>query len=166
MWISIREHSHAKLIFLFFAQSENFKCVAKRSFLRDFGIGARVMDLSVNVLRPRRSSLAARYLPSFVSISNYIREKVSGLAWKGWGTSLIWIWGVEYLRLSLVSSSFSRHMPWQPTLRRFPNTFSGDRTVSDLSLALISRLSDAQSNIRASFRYCIRRVKPSFRKDI
>lgn len=37
----------------------------------------------------------------------------------------------------------------------FPNTFSGDRTVSDLSLALISRLSDAQSNIRASFHYCI-----------
>lgn len=36
----------------------------------------------------------------------------------------------------------------------FSNTFSGDRTVSDLSLALISRLSDAQSNIRASPLYC------------
>lgn len=62
--INIREHFHAKSIFLFFAQSENFKCVAKCSFLRDFEIGAWVMDLSVNVLRPRRSSLAARYLPA------------------------------------------------------------------------------------------------------
>lgn len=43
----------------------------------------------------------------------------------------------------------------------FPNTFSGDRTVSDLSLALISRLSDAQSNIRASPRYC---ANPLFKR--
>lgn len=43
----------------------------------------------------------------------------------------------------------------------FPNTFSGDRTVSDLSLALISRLSDAQSNIRASPRYC---TNPLFKR--
>lgn len=77
--ISIREYFHAKLIFLFFAQSGNFKCVAERSFLRDFGIGT-----GYGSQRERFASLSlfvgCKVPSSFVSISNYIREKVSGLA--------------------------------------------------------------------------------------
>lgn len=96
---------------------------------------------------------------SFVSISNYIREKVSGL--EGMGYKFDMDMG------SRISPPISRFLVFfmayalATDAPAFPNTFSGDRTVSDLSLALISRLSDAQSNIRASPRYC---ANPPFKR--
>lgn len=93
----------------------------------------------------------------FVSISNYIREKVSGLASRGRGISLIWIGSrislpISYPRLFHDIYSGNRH----------PNTFSGDRTISDLSLALISRLSNAQSDIQVSLLY----IKSLFKRMV
>lgn len=99
-----------------------------------------------DVLRSIASSLS-----HFVSISNYIRGKVSGLAWKERGTSLMWIWiwsrispPISYPRLSRVARLQDERFS------DFLNALLGDRTVSDLSRVLISRLSDIQSNMRES----------------
>ena len=90
-------------------------------------------------------------LSRFVSISNYIRGKVSGLASRGRGTSLMWIWiwsrispAISSLRLARVARLQGEHSS------DFLNALLGDRTVSDLSWALISRLSGVRSNTRES----------------
>lgn len=88
----------------------------------------------------------ARYLaPAFVSISNYIREKVSGLVSRDkfdmdMGSRISP--PISFPRLFHgIRFGNRRDAP------AFPNTFSGDRTASDLSQALISRLSDRSKAI-------------------
>lgn len=87
----------------------------------------------------------------FVSISNYIRGKVSRLASRGRGYKFDVDMDMESnISAYLVSSSFSRRSSSGRSSDFLSGALLGDRTVSDLSRALISRLSGVQSNMRES----------------
>lgn len=98
-------------------------------------------NMGTNVLRLQASLFVGSKIPCrFVSISNYIREKVSGPGFEGTRYKFDMDMGSRISPpISFPRLFFTAHA--SDTLG-FSNTFTGDRTASDLSLALISRLPD------------------------